>query len=98
MPDPYTTLGLPPDADDAAVRARYLALTREFPPEQHPDRFAAVRAAYEKLKDVDARARYRLFDRGSEDTIDAVIEEAACRTPRPRFGLARMLSATKPAR
>ena len=98
MPDPYTTLGVPTDADDAAIRARYLALTREFPPEQHPERFAAVRAAYEKLRDVDARARYWLFERGSEDTIDAVIEEATCRTPRPRFGLARLLTTAKSAR
>lgn len=98
MHDPYAILGLPPNADDAAVRSRYLALTREFPPEQFPDQFAAVRAAYEKLKDVDARARYRLFERGTEDTIDAIIEEATCRTPRPRFGLARLLNTVRPAR
>lgn len=98
MTDPYTTLGLPLDADDAAVRARYLQLTREFPPEQHPERFAELRAAYEKVKDIHARTRYWLFERGAEDTIDAVIEEATCRMPRPRPGLARLLAATKPAR
>lgn len=95
MHDPYTVLGVPADAGDAVIRARYLALTREFPPEHHPERFAAVRDAYEKLKDVDARARYWLFERGSEDTIDAVIEEATCRTPRPRPGLARLLDAAR---
>jgi curved DNA-binding protein CbpA len=98
MPNPYDVLGLPPDADDAAVRRKYLELTREFPPEQHPERFAAVRAAYEKLKTLDARARYWLFERGSEDTIEAIIEETACRTPRRRFGLKQLLSAAPPAR
>lgn len=93
MPDPYTVLGLPPDADDAAVRRRYLELTRRFPPEQHPEQFAAVRAAYEKVKDLDARVRHRLFDAGADDSIEAIIEEAACRTPRRRVGLDALLKA-----
>ena len=93
MPTPYDILGVPPDATDEQVRRRYLELTREFPPEQHPARFAAVRAAYEKLKDLDARARHRLFDPGADDTIEALIEEAACQTPRRRFGLSQLLTA-----
>ena len=96
MADPYAVLGLPPDADDEAVRRRFLELTRQFPPEQHPDRFAAVRAAYEKVKDIDARTRHRLFEAGGDDTLDAVIEEAACRTPRRRIGLAELLTGTDP--
>ena len=94
MSNPYEVLGVPPDADDEAVRRRYLELTREFPPEQHAARFAAVRAAYEKLKDLDARTRYRLFEAGAEDTIEAIIEELACRTPRRRYGLKELLTAT----
>ncbi|MFO0847494.1 MAG: J domain-containing protein [Gemmataceae bacterium] len=93
MPTPYDILGLPPDAPDEAIRQRYLQLTREFPPEQHPQRFAAVRAAYEKIKDIDARVRYRLFDAGADDSVDAIIEEAACPTPRRRFGLSQLLMA-----
>jgi curved DNA-binding protein CbpA len=91
MPDPYTVLGVPPDADDEAIRGRYLELAREFPPEHAPERFAAVRAAYEAVKDLEARARYRLFDAGADDTIEAIITEAACRTPRRRFGLRTLL-------
>lgn len=98
MSDPYTTLGLTPDADDAAVRKRYLELTVQFPPEQHPDRFAAVRAAYEKVRTLDARARYGLFEQGTEDTIDAIIEDAECSTPRPRPSLTQLLKATFPHR
>jgi curved DNA-binding protein CbpA len=96
MADPYTVLGLAPDADDAAVRKRYLELTIQFPPEQHPEKFAAVRAAYEKVRTLDARARYRLFERGSEDTIEAIIEEAECTTPRPRPNLDQLLKAVFP--
>ena len=47
MPDPYTVLGIPPDADDTAIRKRYLELTVQFPPEHQPEKFAAHRAAYE---------------------------------------------------
>lgn len=96
MPDPYTVLGVPADADDEVIRQRFLTLTREFPPEQHPDRFAAVRAAYEKVKDLDARTRHRLFEAGADDPIEAVIEEAACRTPRRRIGLDALLKTLDP--
>src|SRR6476661_5346119 len=54
--DPFMTLGVPLDATDADIRKRYLELTVQFPPEQHPDRFAAIRAAYEKVRTLDAPA------------------------------------------
>jgi len=53
--------------------------------------FAAVRAAYERLKDLDARVRHRLFEQGKRDGIDELIEDMACRTPRRRFGLQALL-------
>ena len=96
MPDPYTVLGVPPDADDEAIRRRYLELTRQFTPEHHPERFAAVRGAYERVKDLDRRVQYRLFEAGKDDTIEAIIEEAACRTPRRRAGLRAILAAVLP--
>ncbi len=30
----YSVLGLKPNADDVAIRARYLELVRQFPPER----------------------------------------------------------------
>jgi curved DNA-binding protein CbpA len=96
MPDPYSVLGIAPDADDEAIRKRYLELAREFPPEQHPERFAAVRAAYEKVKDLDGRVRHRLFEAGKDDTIEAITEAAACQTPRRRIGLQALISAAMP--
>lgn len=94
--DPYSVLGVAPEADDEAVRRRYLELVREFPPERHPERFAAVRAAYERLKDLDARVRHRLFEAGKRDGIEELIEDVACRTPRRRYGLQALLNLQKP--
>lgn len=87
MANPYAVLGLSPDADDAAVRARYLQLTREFPPEQHPEKSAAVRAAYDKLKDLDARAEHRLFGGADDETIDELIDTAIRSGPIRRITL-----------
>ena len=98
MTDPYAVLDLPPDADDAAVRKRYLELTLAFPPEQNPEKFAAVRAAYEKVRSLDARVKYKLFEQGSEHTIESIIEEAECTTPRPRPSLDQLTAAAIPAK
>ena len=95
MMDPYQILGLAPDADDAAIRARYLELVRRWPPEQAPDRFAAVRAAYERIRDRDSRLRHSLFEAGRTASIDALIEEALCRTKRRRVTLAELLAAQR---
>ncbi len=92
MADPYAVLGLPPDPSDADVRAAYLAQVREFPPEQQPERAAAVRAAYDRLKTLDARARHRLF--GDAGDLDAIIQEVRCPTPRRRYTLDQLLAAT----
>jgi curved DNA-binding protein CbpA len=93
MTDPWTILDLHPEADDAAIRARYVELVRRYPPEQAPEQFALIRAAYEVLRDRDRRLQYRLFESGQNDTLDTVIEEMACRTPRRRPTLAELLAA-----
>ena len=49
MTDPYQVMGLAADCDDETIRRRYLELVKQFSPEQHPEKFAAVRAAYESL-------------------------------------------------
>ena len=92
MDDPYAVLGVPDDADDEAIRRRYLELVRQFSPERCPQRFAAIRAAYESLRDRDARLRHRLFEAGRKDNVDAILEEAACRIPRRRVSLQTLLS------
>jgi curved DNA-binding protein CbpA len=92
MTDPYAVLGLPADSDDEAIRRRYLELVRQFSPEHHPDKFAAIRAAYESLRDLNTRLRYRLFEAGKNESIEAIIEEITCRNPRRRVSLRTLLT------
>ncbi len=92
MTDPYAILGVAVDADDAAIRRRYLELVKQFPPESQPEKFAAIRQAYESLKDLETRVRNRLFEAGRQETILAIIEELACRSTRRRMSLANLLA------
>jgi curved DNA-binding protein CbpA len=93
MRDPYQVLDLPPDADDEAIRRRYLELVKQFPPGQHGERFNEVRRAYEQLRDLATRVRHRLFEIGAEnDSIEKITEELACRSPRRRVPLKTLLS------
>lgn len=95
MTDPYTILGISPDSDDETIRKRYLELVRRFTPEHHPEKFAAVRQAYESLRDTTTRLRYRLFEAGKDDSLDALIEEISCQSSRRRVSLKTMLSFLK---
>jgi curved DNA-binding protein CbpA len=97
MADAYQVLDLPPDSDDEAIRRRYLELVRQFPPEKYPERFAAVRAAYESLRNLDTRLRHRLFEVGKHESVDAIIEELTCRSPRRRVSLQTLLKTIKQA-
>jgi curved DNA-binding protein CbpA len=92
MSDPYAVLGLAGDSDDDTIRRRYLQLVREFSPERHPEKFAAVRQAYESLRDLSTRLRYRLFEAGKNESVEAIIQELACRTSRRRVSLQTLLS------
>src|SRR5271165_1037381 len=97
MTDPYEVLNLPGDSDDETIRRRYLELVRQFSPERHPEKFAAVRQAYESLRDLDTRLRYRLFEAGKQESVDALIEELTCRSSRRRMSLETLLAiASKP--
>jgi curved DNA-binding protein CbpA len=93
--DPYTVLGLAADSDDEAIRRRYLELVRAYSPERHPEKFAAIREAYESLRDLDTRLRYRLFEAGKNESIEAIIEEVSCRGSRRRVSLESLLSLIK---
>jgi curved DNA-binding protein CbpA len=97
MTDPYEVLGLDTDSDDETIRRRYLELVRQYPPEHQPEKFAGIRTAYESLRDLNTRLRYRLFEAGKKESIDHLIEEIACRSPRRRLSLTALLNlARKP--
>src|ERR1700757_3716163 len=95
MSNPYAVLGMSPDRDDEAIRRRYLELVKQNPPEQQPEKFAAIRAAYDSLRDLDTRLRHRLFEAGKRETVDAIIEDITCRSPRPRQSLESLLALVK---
>jgi curved DNA-binding protein CbpA len=92
MTDPYAELGIPADADDETIRRRYLELVKQFSPERDPEKFARIRRAYESLRDLETRLRYRLFEAGKNESIDAILEDLACRTNRRRLSLQALLS------
>jgi curved DNA-binding protein CbpA len=91
MSDPYEVLGLPADSNDDAIRRRYLELVRQFPPERSPEKFAAVRQAYESLRDLTTRLRYRVFEAGKMESVESLIQELACRSQRRRVSLVTLL-------
>lgn len=62
MSDPFKLLGVSYDADDEAVRRAWLEQVRRCPPDRDPERFKAIRAAYEQIGDLRGRLRYHLFD------------------------------------
>lgn len=50
MADPYTLLGLTPEASAAELKAAYHRQLRRFPAHSHPQEFQRIRAAYEQLR------------------------------------------------
>lgn len=70
MADPYSLLGIPRTADDAAIKSAYRKLAKELHPDRNKDnpkaaeRFGEVTRAYDLLSDKDRRAQ---FDRGEID-------------------------------
>jgi len=48
---PFSVLGVPREASEEEIRARYLELVKKFPPDRDPDKFREIRSAYEAAKD-----------------------------------------------
>ncbi len=89
--DPFTILGVSPDADAAEVRARYLELVKQFPPERDPDKFREIRVAFEAAKDPLSIARRLVAPPGGEVPRWSDVLEAQQRNP-PWFSTAFLLS------
>ena len=90
--DPYQVLGIDSSADTEAIRKQYLALVREFSPERAPERFAEVRAAYEKLRDPVTSLHTRLFELSSSETFDKLIGDEKQQVWRQRIATDVLLS------
>lgn len=81
MPDHYATLGVPPTAKTAAIRAAYLALMREYHPDRNSDPAAIVRAqaviaAFKVLGDFDRRNHYDWDRRREREKAEAAAVKA----------------------
>lgn len=76
MTDPYLTLGVTQDTDDAGVQAAYLAAIKRCPPERDAQRFAEIRAAYESIRTRKGRLSYELFD-VNPPTVRDLLDRAA---------------------
>jgi hypothetical protein len=82
--DPFKVLGVTPDASEAEIRARYLELVKQFPPEREPDKFREVRAAFEATKDPLTIAR-RLIEPPDETVTQWSAVLAAQKRNPPRL-------------
>lgn len=59
--DPYRILGVPSTATQLEIKRAYFALIRQYPPETEAETFKTIRAAYEKIKDVQRRSETDIF-------------------------------------
>ncbi|WP_321472913.1 J domain-containing protein [uncultured Paludibaculum sp.] len=59
--DPYQVLGIEQTASDEEIRAAYLRMIQEHPPDRDPVMFERVRDAYAELRDPRETTRRRLF-------------------------------------
>ena len=59
--DPWQVLDLPKDASDEQIRARYVALVKQHPPQKDPEAFASISDAYMAVKGPRERAQWDLF-------------------------------------
>ena len=55
--NPLRTLGLSIEATQEEIRARYLKLIKQFPPERDPQRFQEIQTAFQSAKDPLVLAR-----------------------------------------
>jgi curved DNA-binding protein CbpA len=92
MSDPYEVLSLPIHADEAEIRRRYLELVRQFPPDRAPERFAAIRAAYDEVRDPAHRLEAQLFETATSDSLDAIAADLRARLTETRLPLDVLLS------
>ncbi len=76
MYDPYLILGIGREADDEAVHAAYLTAIKACPPEHDPERFEALRQAYEAIRTERHRLAHAYLDTTPAGALD-LLERAA---------------------
>ena len=74
--DPRRVLDVTRDATDEEIRAAYLRLVKQHPPDRDPAQFERVRDAYERLRDPRRRAREMLFAGPAVAPLENVLDGA----------------------
>lgn len=97
MSDPFEILGLTPQASEDEIRARYLELVREYPPDRAPERFASVRSAYDELRDPLRRLDDEVLALSTVDTLDALAADVRRRLAATRLSADAVLSLGDPS-
>ncbi|MBK5930728.1 molecular chaperone DnaJ [Halochromatium salexigens] len=98
MSDPFLTLGIDPDADDAAVEAAYRSAIKRNPPDREPAAFQTVREAYERVRTQRDRIAYRLFETEPPQPLDLLRRaEARRHTVAPDAGAGDEPASNRPA-
>jgi curved DNA-binding protein CbpA len=59
--DPFAVLGVDETAGDEAIKRRYLALVRVWSPDREPEKFQALRRAYEAVSGPRQRLERKLL-------------------------------------
>jgi curved DNA-binding protein CbpA len=93
MSDPYAVLDLDPDAGEIEIRQRYLELVRAFPPDQAPERFAAIHSAYASLRDPAKHLKAQIFDFGTKrNSFESIASELHARLREVRIPVDTLLA------
>ena len=74
-PDPWSVLGVPPDASDEQIRATYVQKVKEFPPDRAGPQFEKIRDAYEQLKDPYRRAKYLILGANADRPLESLLDD-----------------------
>jgi len=78
----FDVLDVDEKACDEDIKQAYLKHIRDCPPERNPEKFEAIREAYEKIATEEKRLNYQLFEKpcmGLKELVEQVTRsEQAC--------------------
>ena len=83
---------MPRFAGETEIRRRYLELVRAFPPDRAPERFAAIRAAYDEVRDPARRLALQLFEPHQGDSLEAITADVRARLAAARLPVDALLA------
>ena len=73
--DPWSVLGVPPEADDNEIRAAYMLKVKQYPPDRCGPEFEKVRDAYEQLKDSYRRAKHLILGATPDRPLESLLDD-----------------------